>query len=75
MMPSWLASKTASLRERKLEALLWRNLSILATDLPLPHTLADLEWQGANRNALDTVADKLNATEVAETLARIERWV
>ena len=36
------------LRQRRNEVILHRNLSTLRTDVPIPDTLADLEWKGAD---------------------------
>ena len=36
-----------TLDERREDALLYRKLATLVTDVPLPHALADLEWRGA----------------------------
>ena len=40
-----------TLRERRDDALLYRKLATLATDVPLAETLDDLEWRGAHRAA------------------------
>ena len=45
----------ASLHERWDEALLCRDLSVLRTDLPVRSTVAELEWRGASRPAIDAV--------------------
>ncbi len=54
------------LDERWLEAVLYRNLSILRTDVPIPHTFADLEWRGANREDLSQFCCILGESEVIE---------
>jgi 5'-3' exonuclease len=36
----------ASLAERRLEAILYRDLSIRRSDVPIPHALEDLRWRG-----------------------------
>ena len=61
----------ASLRERRLEALLCRDLAELRTDVPLPHTLADLEWHGADADKLRRVCTTIGDDSV---IARIGRW-
>jgi len=61
----------ASLRERRLEALLCRDLAELRTDLPLPHALADLEWHGADRVAVERLCALIGDDSV---IARIGRW-
>jgi len=65
------ARLAASLRERRLEALLCRGLAELRTDLPLPHTLADLEWHGADRGAITALCSTIGDDAV---LARIGHW-
>lgn len=65
------ARLAASLRERRLEAQLCRDLAELRTDLPLPHTLADLEWRGADRARVERLSATLGDDSV---LTRISRW-
>lgn len=60
-----------SLRERRREAILYRNLSRLRDDVPLPDRLEDLEWIGADRQAVEALTDYLGEVEVLE---RIPRW-
>jgi 5'-3' exonuclease len=62
---------SASLRDRWREALLYRNLSILRTDVPLPDELHHLEWRGARRDRLPDFAAEIGAEEVLE---RISLW-
>ena len=61
----------ASLRERRLEALLCRDLAELRTDLPLPHILADLEWRGADRPGVERMCTAVGDDSV---IGRISRW-
>ncbi len=61
----------ATLRERRSEALLARDLSVRRDDLPLPATLQDLAWDGARRDLVSTVAAKLGDDSV---VTRIPRW-
>lgn len=60
-----------TLRERRLEAILYRDLSILRTDVPIPHTFDDLEWHGADRETLTELCATLGETEL---LARVPRF-
>jgi 5'-3' exonuclease len=60
-----------NLRERRREALLYRNLSILRTDVPLPDSLEHLEWKGARREAMEELTDRIGEKEILE---RIPRW-
>jgi 5'-3' exonuclease len=59
------------LRERRREALLYRNLSRLRDDLPLVDTLDDLRWRGARRSELEPLAERL---EVTEALEKVRIW-
>ena len=60
-----------SLRDRRREAYLFRNLSILRTDVPLPDDLEHLAWRGARRAELTALARRLGEEAV---LARVPRW-
>ena len=60
-----------SLRERRREAYLYRNLSVLRTDVPLPDEVEHLEWRGADRDAMLRLVDYVGEREVLE---RIPRW-
>ena len=60
-----------SLRERRREAYLYRNLSVLRTDVPLPDDVEHLEWRGADRDAMLRLVDYVGEREVLE---RIPRW-
>jgi hypothetical protein len=55
-----------TLDERWLEALLYRDLSILRTDVPIPHTFTDLEWRGAKRENLLQFCDSLGESDVID---------
>lgn len=48
-----------NLAERRREAYLYRNLSVLRTDVPLPDDLEHLEWRGADRPALEALTHYL----------------
>ena len=61
----------ASLRERREEATLYRQLATLRTDVPLAERLADLEWRGAPRAELETLLAGIGALELAD---RVPRW-
>jgi len=65
------ARLAASLRERRREAYLFRNLSILRTDVPLPDAVEDLEWRGADRTAVTELAGYLGEPGIAE---RVPAW-
>ena len=59
-----------SLTQHKAEALLFRTLATLRADVPLPDTLADLEWQGADERLHD-VCHRLGDETFPE---RVPRW-
>jgi 5'-3' exonuclease len=58
------------LRERRREALLYRNLSTLRVDVPLPDTLEDLRWRGADRAKVEAVARSLDDPNLLERTLR-----
>jgi 5'-3' exonuclease len=61
----------AALRGRRDEAMLYRRLTTLRTDVPLAEGLADLEWRGARRRDLTALCREIGAGEL---LARVPRW-
>jgi 5'-3' exonuclease len=65
------ASLAASLRDMHPEALLCRDLSRLRTDLPVHHSLDQLEWPGADRAKVASVVDVLGDDT---PVGRIRRW-
>ncbi len=60
-----------TLREGREEALLYRRLATLRTDVPLRETLEDLEWRGADERALKELCAELGDDA---PLARVTRW-
>jgi len=68
--PGRAASLSESLSQRRDEALLYRQLAALRTDLPLKEKLSDLKWQGAWER-LKKVCQKLGDTRIPE---RVTRW-
>jgi 5'-3' exonuclease len=60
-----------TLRDMREEALLYRRLATLVTDVPLMETLADLEWRGVLRGPFDAWCA---AYEVRELTTRPMRW-
>ena len=64
------ARLSAALREHWDEALLCRDLSVLRTDLPIRQTVADLEWHGASRAAIDAVVARLGDPTAVEWISR-----
>ena len=65
------ARLSATLEERRLEAVLQRDLSRLRDDLPLPHTLDDLVWRGP-RDDLRQLAAELGAEGAVDWLEGLE---
>jgi len=61
----------ASLRERRVEAALYKRLATLRTDVPLAERLADLEWHGARHGELEAVCREIGYEEL---LGRVPRW-
>jgi 5'-3' exonuclease len=57
-----------SLRAGRGDALLYRRLARLRTDVPLTETLDDLRWQGSRRGELEAVCAVLGETELAERM-------
>jgi 5'-3' exonuclease len=60
-----------TLVERMGEALLYRFLAQLRTDVPLPDSLADLEWQGVPRERYEAFCDELGLDGLRR---RPDRW-
>jgi len=50
---------TASLAARRADALLYKHLATLRTDVPLRETLADLEWRGVQRAEYEALCHRL----------------
>lgn len=61
----------ATLRHERAEALLYRNLATLRTDVPLDEEdVSDLEWTGADRASLDALAQEIDASDALERVPR-----
>lgn len=60
-----------TLRACRADALLYRTLATLRTDVPLPERLEDLEWHGVPRAPFTTLTERLRAPHL---LARVPRW-
>jgi len=61
----------ASLRRHRDEAVLYRRLATLRTDVPLPEELEDLEWRGAPRGDLEPLCATIGADDL---LTRVSSW-
>lgn len=70
MGPGRAANLSISLDQHRDEALLYRKLATLRTDVPLPETLADLEWRGALPR-LKTLCAELDDESIVE---RVTKW-
>ena len=68
--PGRAATLAESLAQRREEALLYKRLSTLRTDVPLKEKLADLKWQGAYKRLMRFCHD-LGDEKIP---LRIPRW-
>jgi len=60
-----------SLRQHRSDALLYRRLATLRTDVPLGEGIEDLRWRGASRPDLTALCHEIGGTD---TLERVHRW-
>jgi 5'-3' exonuclease len=60
----------AELRHERDKALLYRRLATLRRDVPLTESLEDLEWRGANRDALEALCRELGEEDSLERVPR-----
>jgi 5'-3' exonuclease len=58
----------ASLREHFEDALLYRRLATLRTDVPLAESVEDLEWRGARREPLEELCREWGESEIGEAV-------
>ena len=65
------AALAESLKIRRDEARLYKQLATLRTDVPLKESVAALEWQGARRTELEALCDRLGDRAL---LARVPRY-
>jgi len=61
----------ASLAERRADAILYRTLATLRTDVPLKEGVSDLEWRGADREKLAAIAAELEDDGLMERISRL----
>ncbi|MEQ1572208.1 MAG: 5'-3' exonuclease H3TH domain-containing protein [Myxococcota bacterium] len=64
------ASLAAELTVRRGEAELYRTLATLCTDVPLPDTVGDLEWRGADREALVDLCARIGFERFVDRVPR-----
>jgi len=57
-----------NLRERMPEALLYKSLCTLRTDVPLCESLKDLRWRGAHRTQLQALCDRFGEKRLVEQI-------
>ena len=65
------AALAESLKIRRDEARLYKQLATLRTDVPLKESVAALEWRGARRTELEALCDRLGDRAL---LARVPRY-
>lgn len=65
---SELAARLAAARD---DALLYRKLATLVTDVPLRESLEDLRWRGVPRGPFEKFCDRMNLSTIK---ARPQRW-
>lgn len=65
------AALAQSLREHRQDALLYRRLATLRTDVPLEEGIEDLRWRGASRLELTALCRE---TGDAGLMERVQRW-
>lgn len=59
-----------TLRARSEEALFYRRLTTLRSDVPLGESLDDLEWHGARRDELEALCNELGDASFISTVSR-----
>lgn len=69
--PRGAESLAATLRAHRADALLYKKLATLVTDVPLKESLEDLRWRGVPRAKFEAFCDRLKLTTVR---ARPKRW-
>jgi 5'-3' exonuclease len=57
-----------SIRTHRDEAMLFRRLATLRTDVPLPETLDDLRWRGGRRAELEALCAEIGEEEIAKRM-------
>lgn len=63
-------SLARSLRERRVQARLYRTLATLRTDVPIAEELDDLRWRGARRELVELCRE----IDDMDLVSRIDRW-
>jgi 5'-3' exonuclease len=65
------AALATSLRDHRAQARLYRTLATLRLDVPLAESLDDLAWQGARREALEAMCERIADPDL---VARVPRF-
>lgn len=65
------AALAGNLRERRADALLYKRLATLRTDVPLGESLDELQWRGARRGEMEQLCAEIGERDL---LDRITRW-
>ncbi len=68
--PRGAARLAATLAERREDALLYKTLATLVTDVPLAESLPELEWQGAPRESFLGWCDAVGVTRLRDRPSR-----
>jgi 5'-3' exonuclease len=61
-------SLAASIRDGRQDAMLYRTLATLRTDVPLAESLDDLQWRGGRRAMLDALGAEIEEPEIAQRM-------
>ncbi len=62
------ATLAQNLRERRANAMLYRRLATLRTDVPIEESLEDLRWTGPDRPALRALCEEIGERDVLERI-------
>lgn len=65
------AALAESLREHRKDAVLYKRLATLVTDVPLRESLEDLRWRGPDERALAGFAARIGDRDIAERARRV----
>jgi hypothetical protein len=65
------AALAQSLCEHREQAVLYRRLATLRTDVPLAEGIDDLRWRGARRSELTELCHEIGDEKFVE---RVQRW-
>jgi 5'-3' exonuclease len=66
------AKVAANLAQRRADAMLYKHLATLRTDVPLQENLTDLEWRGVRRLEFEALCDRFGFGDLAR---RPKRWL